>query len=925
MTRMTFRLPRPLQGALVATALAAAPAPIVAQQSAASLEPVTSVEGITEYRLDNGLRVLLFPDPSKPQVTVNVTYFVGSRHEGYGETGMAHLLEHLLFKGTPNHPDIPQEFNERGAQPNGTTIFDRTNYYEIFPASDDNLEWAIDLESERMVSSRVEREDLDSEMTVVRNEMESGENNPLGILVERTLSTAYLWHNYGKSTIGARSDIEGVPIERLQAFYRRFYQPDNAMLVVAGNFDAELALNLVVEKFGAIPTPDRTGSNTLYPTYTAEPVQDGERRVTLRRSGEIQFATSSYHVPPGSHPDYAAVEVLSFILGDTPSGRLYKAMVETQIATASGASAFQLREAGPLLTFAVVPTENDLGDALGTMNATVEGVLQSPVTGEEVDRAKTALMNGMRQAFNSSAGIALQLSEWSSMGDWRLFFLHRDRVEQITADDVNRVAQAYIKPDNRTVGLFYPTENPDRADIPGMPDIAAMLDGYTGGEAVAQGEEFDPSPDNIEARTTRFELSNGMEVALLPKETRGDVAHVRIRLHFGDEESLMGRGTAGGFAGSMLMRGTVNRTRQQIQDDLDRLQTSGSVGGGPTQAVGQFQTVRDNVSEVIAMMGELVREPVFPQSEFDIMKDQQLSGLDQQRTEPQPLASIELTRHMEQWPVGHPNYTETIDEAIAAVAATTLDDAKAFYKDFWGPQSGNVVVVGDFDEAEVRAALEEAFGDWKSPRPYQRIASPFYDAPADNITIETPDKANAFFIAQQNFELRDTDPDYPALIMAGYMIGGGILNSRLATRVRVEDGLSYGVGGGISGHPIDPVGQFSAVAIYAPENAAALEIAFVEELEKVLSDGFTAEELATAQQGWLEGAQLSRAQDSALSAALSSGLYFDRTTLFDAELEERVRSVTLEEVNQAIRDRLDMEKITIVKAGDFAKTRTPVG
>ena len=157
------------------------------------------------------------------------------------------------------------------------------------------------------------------------------------------------------------------------------------------------------------------------------------------------------------------------------------------------------------------------------------------------------------------------------------------------------------------------------------------------------------------------------------------------------------------------------------------------------------------------------------------------------------------------------------------------------------------------------------------------------------------------------------------------MIGGGILNSRLATRVRVEDGLSYGVGGGISGHPIDPVGQFSAVAIYAPENAAALEIAFVEELEKVLSDGFTAEELATAQQGWLEGAQLSRAQDSALSAALSSGLYFDRTTLFDAELEERVRSVTLEEVNQAIRDRLDMEKITIVKAGDFAKTRTPIG
>jgi zinc protease len=317
---MISRLPRALASALMATVVAVAPT--VAQETAADLEPITTVEGITEYRLDNGLRVLLFPDPSKPQITVNITYFVGSRHEGYGETGMAHLLEHLLFKGTPNHPDIPQEFNETGAQPNGTTSLDRTNYYEIFPASAENLEWALDLESERMVSSRVERTDLDSEMTVVRNEMESGENNPLAILVERTLSTAYLWHNYGKSTIGARSDIENVPIERLQAFYRKYYQPDNALLVVAGNFDEPSALTHIVEKFGSLPRPERTGANTLYATYTSEPVQDGERQVTLRRSGEIQFAVSAYHMPPGGHPDYAAVDVLSFVLGDSPSGRL---------------------------------------------------------------------------------------------------------------------------------------------------------------------------------------------------------------------------------------------------------------------------------------------------------------------------------------------------------------------------------------------------------------------------------------------------------------------------------------------------------------------------------------------------------------------------------------------------------------------------
>ena len=199
---------------------------------------VASVEGITEYRLDNGLRVLLFPDRSKQQITVNITYLVGSRHEGYGETGMAHLLEHLVFKGTPKHPDIAAELTERGAFPNGTTWFDRTNYFETFPATDDNLEWALDLEADRMINSFIAAEDLESEMTVVRNEWERSENNPTRVLQQRVMSAAYDWHNYGNATIGARADIEQVPIDRLQAFYRKYYQPDNAVLVVAGAFRA---------------------------------------------------------------------------------------------------------------------------------------------------------------------------------------------------------------------------------------------------------------------------------------------------------------------------------------------------------------------------------------------------------------------------------------------------------------------------------------------------------------------------------------------------------------------------------------------------------------------------------------------------------------------------------------------------------------
>ena len=304
---------------LAILACLAAP-PLAAQDLPDGVTRVASVEGITEYQLENGLRFLLFPDQSKQQITVNITYLVGSRHEGYGETGMAHLLEHLVFKGTPNHPDIPAELTEHGAFPNGTTWFDRTNYFETFPANDENLDWALDLEADRMVNSFISAEDLESEMTVVRNEWESGENQPMGVLRKRVMSAAFDWHNYGNSTIGARSDLENVPIERLQAFYRKYYQPDNAILVVAGRFEVERALELVAEKFGAIPRPERTGANTLFETYTAEPAQDGERTVTLERVGDTRYVMSVYHVPPGAHEQYAAVEVLTHILGVEPAG-----------------------------------------------------------------------------------------------------------------------------------------------------------------------------------------------------------------------------------------------------------------------------------------------------------------------------------------------------------------------------------------------------------------------------------------------------------------------------------------------------------------------------------------------------------------------------------------------------------------------------
>jgi zinc protease len=876
---------------------------------------VTSVEGITEYRLANGLSVLLFPDQTKQTITVNITYLVGSRNENYGETGMAHLLEHLMFKGTPRHPNIPQELTAHGARPNGTTWLDRTNYYETFQSTEENLKWALDLEADRMVHSFIAKKDLDSEMTVVRNEFEMGENSPASVLFERVISTAFLWHNYGHSTIGARADIENVPIERLQAFWRTYYQPDNAYLLVAGKFDEEKALALVNEIFSKILRPSRT----LPKFYTAEPTQDGERSVTLRRVGDVQVATVVYHVPAGAHPDLPALEILTEVLADTPSGRLHKALVETKKASSVDSFLPSLHDPGFVLFQAEIRQESSIDDAEKTMLQTIDAVVSNPATQEEVERARTRLLKEIDLTLNSADRVGLQMSEWIGAGDWRLFFLDRDWIKKVTLEDVRRVAAAYLKPSNRTVGLFLPTGKPDRAEIPATPDVAALLKNYKGEAPAASGEAFDPSPGNIESRTTRSELAGGAKAALLPKKTRGGTVVAAMTLRFGDEKSLMGKSAVADMAADMLLRATQKHTRQQIKDEFDRLKARVHVSGGPTQATISVETVRENLPDTLKRVAEVLREPSFPASELEQLRQENLAQIEQQKTDPDSIGQTAFNRHMNPYPKGDVRYTATPEESVADYTAATLEDVKKFYAEYYGASVGELAVVGDFDAKEIGALAGSLFGNWKSPRAFERVPRLYKAAEPVNQSFETPDKPNAFFIAGLNLNIRDDDPDYPALVLGNYMLGGGFLNSRLASRIRQKEGLSYGVGSQLFASPLDKSGGFTAFAIYAPQNAGKLEAAFKEEIARALKDGFTEQELKEARSGYLQSRQVSRAQDAGLARTLAQDLYLKRTLEWDAAFEKKIAALTPGEVLEAMRRSIDPSRITIVKAGDFAK------
>ncbi len=896
-----------------------AAAPEAAEQPAKA-RMVATVEGITEYQLPNGLRFLLFPDQTKEQITVNITYLVGSRHEGYGETGMAHLLEHLVFKGSTNHPNIDDELSERGAFPNGTTWYDRTNYFETFPASEDNLDWALDLESDRMINSFIAKEDLDSEMTVVRNEWERGENNPASVLSDRVTSAAYLWHNYGNTTIGARSDIENVPIERLRGFYRKYYQPDNAVLVIAGRFDPEAAVALVERKFGPIPRPDRSGANTLFRTYTVEPAQDGERSVTLRRVGDVQLVMAAYHVPAGTHEEFAAVDVLSHLLGVEPAGRLYKNVVTPGLAASVSVFAPQLGEPGVLLVSAEVRKEDSLDAATEATLATLHGFAESPPTEEEVNRAKTEYAANFALAFNNPQAIGRGLSEWAAKGDWRLMFLHRDRMEKVTPEDVLAVAKRYLVPSNRTLGYFHPTdETPPRAEIPQAPDVAALVADYRGRKAVSEGEAFDPTPGNIESRTRTMTLSNGVEVALLPKENRGDAVSVSMAFRHGTEDALAGKSTAASFAGAMLMRGTKKRSRQEIQDELDALRVQGGMGGGAFSVGGSALTVRENLPAALRLFAEVLTEPAFDEAEFELLREESLAGLEAQRSDPQALAANAMNRHRNSgYGEDHVFYVPTVDEQLARLQAVTLDEARDFWASFYGVEGGTVAIVGDFDPDEIVPVLEEALGGWSAEEPYMRVDRPFAEVPAVVVDIETPDKTNAVMFALQTFAMRDDHEDFPALIVANHMLGGGFLNSRLATRIRQQDGLSYGVGSNLSAHPIDEVAAFNAYAIFAPENGDKVVRAFREELARALESGFTAEEVEAAKRGVLDSARNGRTSDGAVAAQLESNLFFDRTMEFVAEQEAAIAALTPKAIHEALKRHIDLEKMSVFRGGDFA-------
>jgi zinc protease len=620
-----------------------------------------------------------------------------------------------------------------------------------------------------------------------------------------------------------------------------------------------------------------------------------------------------------AHPDTAPLTVLEHILGTEPSGRLYQGLVKTRLASSVIATHQSGYDPGLFGCLVSVNREIAIEKVREALNELISAIANDGVTEEEVNRAIRELTNAKEDAQTNTSTFAYELSDWIAYGDWRLFFLDRDRLEQVKPADVQRVAALYFKESNRTTGIFVPTPEPNRSAIAQRPKVDSLVSGYTGRESVSKGESFLPTPENIAARTIRGRLDSGLKYLLLPKKVRGDKFYLTLSLRFGNEAELANPKSiqACKLLGDIWIRGTEKYSEAAFQDRLDELKAECNVTSDVGVVTFLISGRNNRFSETIDLLNELLLHPAFPIDEFELLKTQKRAEMDAMKTDPNALAENTLSRKLHPVSRDSIHYVPTIEERLERLEAAKVSDVIEVYKKFVSGTNGELTIVGAFDKDIALKKLNASTLNWKSQVNYDRIAKPFLEIDPEVISIETPDKENAVYIAATNLSVRSDDPDWEAMYIANDILGGGSLSSRLGERVREQEGLSYGVGSQFIARHLDRTGVFMTFAITNPVNRDKL----VQTVDAVFSDlmanGVTSEEIESARTSYLKQLEETLSSDMQLMATLHQYQETDRDETFLARRLRNMKAVTKESVDAVVRKLLNNRKLVVVTAGDF--------
>jgi zinc protease len=909
----------------------------------ANVEHVETFRGVAQYRLkSNGMTILLAPDRSSPVFSFMVVYHVGSRNEAPGNTGSAHLLEHMIFnKSTENfgkahgHPTFQDVLYEAGADyasSNMTTGYDRMNGFSTLPS--DKLELAMRIEAERMQRALILDSERQSEMSVVRNEFEIGENNPTEALQKALVATAIQAHPYHWNPIGYRSDIEGVTTEKLREHYQAFFHPDNSEAILAGDFDTDAALALFDREFGAFAKATRPIPQVI----TVEPPQEGERRVVVRRPGTTALVALAYPRPGASHPDFYALDVLASVLGDGVNGRLYQALVERGLATSVNADNPTLRDPYPLLVGATCAPGKGNAEVEAALKEALAAVADKGITEVELRRAQQQIEVLVARSRDGPYSVASALGEAVASADWKWFLTYVDRIKAVSADDVRRVAATYLVPDHATVGWFVPAANERTASAPSSTNadarpapvttaatpapIRTVANGAAttkaGATRVAQRAPLPTATTRavpFETRTVRKVLGNGLIVDVVENHTVPTVA-VRGLVRAGSAYATGPLSALPGLTERMLARGTTTRSKEEIGALLAGVGADRRYVTTPTQVGIDADGMARDLPLVLGVLADELRHPAFAAAELakakaelenDVLRaDDDTSARAQER-----LAELAFAP-------GHPYRLPGRAAKLQSLGALGVTELRDFHRARYVGKGTILAIVGDIDAATAIAEVTALFGDMPAGEAasFEGVARTTAAARATREAVTMRGKANMTIVIGGASGLRRLDPDYEAALVSNAVFGQSALASRVGRRVRDSEGLSYSV---YSRYAQTDVldGLWRVNVEVAPQNVAKALRSTLDEMAKYAREGASDAEVAVQKNFFAGNYQVNLGSNAGVAAALANAEKFGLGPRYLDDFPVRIRAVTTAEVNAAMRKHFAPEKLHVVVAGDL--------
>ena len=883
-------------------------------QTPYGFEYVKESGGIQEYKMTtNNLTVLLKEDHSAPVATFMVTYNVGSRNEAIGYTGSTHLLEHLMFKGsrkfnTDKENSVFQLLQSLGSRMNATTWLDRTNYYETMPS--EHLETAIEIEADRMRNAFIKEEDRQAEMTVVRNEFERGQNNPFSVLDEHIWATAYLAHPYHHSTIGWKSDIENVSIERLKKFYDTFYWPNNATVTMVGDFEKEKALALVKKHFGRIPK----SREEIPEVYTEEPKQEGQRRVLLKRAGQQGVVGVAHKTPSATHEDAPNFLVLSSILSSGKNSRFYKNITDKGLATSVFIWDSLFRDPGLFAVYANLTPGTDHQKVEDLIMAEYEKIKEDGVTEEEVEKAKAQLIASMKFGQDGSFAVAGGLNEAIASGDWTLFTTYDEKLSGVTKETVKAVVEKYFLEDLSTIGHFIPKVSGEQQTKRGpsnATELAQMKKQYFSEEEESKGPLASQIEDSEPVKGVRLlTLKRGTGVVTLTGSFLG-----------GDIFAPSENKRIPDVVVSMLDQGTTKSSKFEISNKIEKVGARLSFSNGKARVVFNGKFLSEDTALIVGLLSEQLQFPAFNEEDLAKTKKRMITAYKKSKESTRGNAINNMLKGF--YSENHQNAPDNADESIKNVEKITTEDLKAYHEENYGKGSMVIVAVGDVDHASLSATIKKNFGEWKDSPLEEKKETQKGTKNAGKAYVTMQDKTSTDFLVGIPLGINRDHPDYRPLFVASYILGGNF-SARLMQTVRVKEGLTYGIRSSMSGFGNDTDGYWYVGGTFSPDLLSKGESSTLREIRKWAQDGVTQKEVDTTKSTLTGSFKVGFDTTRGLAGGILSAVIDWEDLSYVDEMPNMINSVTLEQVNAAIKKYISIGDLYEVAAGSIDQEGNPL-